>query len=84
MSFLPNKNQKWLFVSAAALLVVLLPAMSVAKNPKIDVTVGQSVTYKLAQPVKTVSIADSDVADVVVAGPREVLINGKDIGLTTL
>jgi len=31
-----------------------------------------------------VSIADSDVADVVVAGPREVLINGKRIGLTTL
>ena len=84
MSFLPNKNQKWLLLSAAALLIVLLPAMSAAKNPKIDVTVGQSVTYKLAQPVKTVSIADSDVADVVVAGPREVLINGKDIGLTTL
>lgn len=71
-------------MSAAALLIVLLPVMSAAKNPKIDVTVGQSVTYKLAQPVKTVSIADSDVADVVVAGPREVLINGKAIGLTTL
>jgi pilus assembly protein CpaC len=84
MSFLPNKNQKWLFMSAAALLIVLLPVMSAARNPKIDVTVGQSVTYKLAQPVKTVSIADSDVADVVVAGPREVLINGKAIGLTTL
>ncbi|MEJ2719524.1 MAG: pilus assembly protein N-terminal domain-containing protein [bacterium] len=85
MSFLPNKNQKWLFMSAAALLiVVLVPGLSAAKNPKIAVTVGQSVTHKLAQPVKTVSIADSDVADVVVAGPREVLINGKDIGLTTL
>jgi Flp pilus assembly secretin CpaC len=84
MSFLRNKNQKWLLMSAAALLIVLVPAMSAAKNPKIAVTVGQSVTYKLAQPVKTVSIANSDVADVVVAGPREVLINGKDIGLTTL
>jgi len=34
--------------------------------------------------VKTVSIANSDIADVVVAGPQEVLVNGKKIGLTTL
>ena len=43
----------------------------------INVIVGQSVTYKLDAKVKTVSIADSDVADVVVAGPQEVLVNGK-------
>ncbi|UCG51302.1 MAG: pilus assembly protein N-terminal domain-containing protein [Candidatus Latescibacterota bacterium] len=84
MSFIPNKSQRWLFTLAAVLLIALVPVMSAAKNPKLRVTVGQSVTHKVAQNVKTVSIADSDVADVVVAGPREVLINGKDIGLTTL
>jgi pilus assembly protein CpaC len=67
----------------AALVVVALDGPASA-NPKIRVTVGQSVTQKLDATVKTVSIADSDVADVVVAGPKEVLINGKRIGLTTL
>jgi Flp pilus assembly secretin CpaC len=84
MLFLLNKNKGWLSVLAAVAIVAFLPNLSAAKNPKINVTVGQSVTYKLATNVKTVSIADSDVSDVVVAGPREVLINGKKIGLTTL
>jgi len=69
---------------SVAFLVIALMASSVFANPKIRVTVGQSVTQKLDTQVKTVSIADSDVADVVVAGPQEVLINGKRIGLTTL
>lgn len=70
-------------------LVVALAVPSVAhaaraNNPQINVIVGQSVTYKLDTRVKTVSIANSDIADVVVAGPQEVLVNGKKIGLTTL
>jgi len=65
--------------------ILLLMAVNVfAGNPKIRVTVGQSITERFGNQVKTVSIADSDVADVVVAGPREVLVNGKAIGLTTL
>ncbi len=84
MSFLQKKHKGWLFVLAAVALLTLLPNLSAAKNTKIRVTVGQSVTWKVATNVKTVSIADTDVADVVVAGPREVLINGKAIGVTTL
>jgi len=84
MSFLNHKNKFWLFAVAAVLIVTILPSTSAAKNPKLEVTVGQSMTHRLANTVKTVSIADSDVADVIVAGPREVLINGKSIGLTTL
>ena len=73
-------------LSLLALAGALLSASvaSGARNPQIDVIVGQSVTYKLDAKVKTVSIADSDVADVVVAGPQEVLVNGKAIGLTTV
>jgi len=84
MSFHQYKHKVWLFVLAAVALVALLPNLSAAANHKINVTVGQSVTQKTSTMVKTVSIADSDVADVVVAGPREVLINGKAIGRTTL
>jgi pilus assembly protein CpaC len=68
---------------ALATVVLSVPAMA-AKNPQINVIAGQSVTYKLDAKVKTVSISDSNIADVVVAGPQEVLINGKGIGLTTL
>lgn len=83
MAFL-NKHRGWLFVCAAVVALTILPSLAAAKNPKINVTVGQSVTHRLPTNVKTVSISDSDVADVVVAGPREVLINGKRVGLTTL
>ena len=76
-------------ISRLALVVALfaVPAgakAATSKNPQINVIVGQSVTNKLDTKVKTVSIANSDIADVVVAGPQEVLVNGKKIGLTTL
>jgi len=82
MSFLHSRIQK-LVIALLPVVVIALPALAAA-HPKIRVTVGQSVTQKLDNKVKTVSIADSDVADVVVAGPNEVLINGKRVGLTTL
>ncbi len=72
------------FLVFVALVLVLAPGAALGANPKVRVTVGQSVTRQLPQNVKTVSIADTKVADVIVAGPREVLVNGKDIGLTTL
>jgi pilus assembly protein CpaC len=79
------KFQRNLLVAVAAIVLALAPGdVRGNNNPDIKVTVGQSVTRTLARNVKTVSIADSDVADVVVAGPREILVNGKNIGLTTL
>ena len=69
---------------ALALPVILLADLAVARTPKINVAVGQSITQETEAPIKTVSIADSKVADVVVAGPREILINGKRAGFTTL
>ena len=76
-------------ISRLALVVALVvptvaKAATMPNNPQINVIVGQSVTHKLDTKVKTVSIANSDIADVVVAGPQEVLVNGKKIGLTTL
>jgi len=66
------------------LLMSAMLAPGEAGNPKISVAVGQSVTQRVPTTIKTVSIADSDVADVVVAGPRELLVNGKKVGFTTL
>ena len=79
------KSPRNLLLAVVALALAGIPAGARASaHPKIKVTVGQSVTRQMPNNVKTLSIADSKVADVVVAGPREVLINGKDIGLTTL
>ena len=70
---------------AVMVFLALAPSLAFGRaNRKIKVTVGQSVTQALRSDVKTVSIADSKVADVVVVGPREVLVNGKAVGLTTL
>jgi len=74
---------RWIALLALMGVAVSAPAMA-ARNPQIDVIAGQSVTHRLDVKVKTVSISDSEIADVVVAGPNEVLINGKHIGLTTL
>jgi len=79
------KVQRNLLLAVATMLFAFAPGELLAQpNQKIRVVVGQSVTRVLPRNVKTVSIADSDIADVVVAGPREVLVNGKAIGLTTL
>lgn len=80
MSF---KNSKSI-LSIFAVLLLAIPTIASAGNPKLRVTVGQSITERFGNQVKTVSIANSEVADVVVAGPREILLNGKSIGLTTL
>ncbi len=87
MSFLLVKYRRLVLPLVAAISIILFPGVSAAGNAKIAVTVGQSVTHKVKQGtgnIKTVSITNSEVADVVVAGPREVLINGIEIGRTTL
>jgi pilus assembly protein CpaC len=73
-------------LSLAALAAFLLgPSPAPAQErTKISVTLGQSVTQRLSTAVKTVSIANTEIADVVVLGPYEILINGKKIGMTTL
>jgi len=73
-------------MAAGVALVALqgLGSPAEARNPKLDVAVGQSITHRTVSLIKTVSIANTEVADVVVAGPQEILINGKSVGFTTL
>lgn len=53
-------------------------------DTKLMVTVGQSMTHRVPSPIQSVSIANTKIADVVVANPHEILINGKAVGFTTL
>jgi Flp pilus assembly secretin CpaC len=65
-------------------LLAASPAFAQRKPDKLSVTVGQSLTHIVPSGVKTVSIANAEIADVVVAGPSEILLNGKEVGMTTL
>lgn len=51
---------------------------------KLSITVAQSRTFTLERPVKRMSVANPEVADVVVLGPTEYYVLGKDIGVTNI
>ncbi len=53
-------------------------------TPTISVTVNKSMVFRLAQRAKRVSVSQPQVADVVVVGPSQLLINGKAVGTTSL
>lgn len=52
--------------------------------PTISVTVNKSMVFRLAQKAKRVSVSQPQVADVIVVGPSQLLINGKALGTTSL
>jgi pilus assembly protein CpaC len=83
---LADPRRLWIAVTALAVAATLIcPSVVPAQErTKVTVMVGQSITHRIANAVKTVSIANTEVADVVVLGPHEILINGKKVGMTTL
>jgi pilus assembly protein CpaC len=52
--------------------------------PAITVTVNKSMVFRLAEKAKRVSVSQPQVADVLVVAPSQLLINGKNIGTTSL
>jgi pilus assembly protein CpaC len=53
-------------------------------SPTITVTVNKSTVFRLAERAKRVSVSQPQVADVIVVAPNQILINGKNIGTTSL
>jgi pilus assembly protein CpaC len=51
---------------------------------KLELVVGKSLVLKTAKPVKRVSVADPEIADILVLSPQEVHITGKASGVTNL
>jgi pilus assembly protein CpaC len=51
---------------------------------KMEVIIGKSQVITFTQNIKRVSVTDPDIADVLVASPRQVLVNGKAAGTTSL
>src|SRR4030095_1620254 len=72
---------------AAIFLLTLAVSKSGAQSqaaPAITVTVNKSMVFRLAERAKRVSVSQPEVADVLVVAPSQLLINGKNIGTTSL
>lgn len=69
----------------ALLAVCGLVGTAQAQEPqKVRILLGRSVVLSVADSIGTVSIADDAIADVVVATSRQLLLNAKKIGTTSL
>lgn len=64
--------------------VTLASAAQQPVAPTISVTVNKSMVFRLAQKAKRVSVSQPQVAEVIVVGPSQLLINGKAVGTTSL
>jgi pilus assembly protein CpaC len=66
-------------------LAVAGPAAAAGKDATpVTVPAGQSIVLEMAYDVSTVSIADAKIADAAVGSERTVVVNGKDVGTTSL
>ena len=70
----------------AALFWGVLPAVCASDAPtgNLSVTVGKSLILDTPSDLRRVSVANGDVAEALAVTPREVLINGKAPGETTV
>jgi len=74
------------FTVAIVLVVVLAGGVGAQPQttPAITVTVNKSMVFRLAERAKRVSVSQPEVADVLVVAPSQLLINGKNVGTTSL
>ncbi len=54
------------------------------KNKKLNAVVGKSQVLNFDIPVKRISIADPNIADIIILTPTQLMINGKTTGNTTV
>jgi len=68
----------------AVLLVIGSLLRAEEKAQRLMVGVGHTEILDFAKPIKRISIANPDIADATVTSPRQLIVNGKQIGSTTL
>lgn len=74
------------FLVLAILLLAFGPFISSSKadNQLLRVMKGKSIVLSYPEKVQTVSLANEDIADVVTVTPTELVVIGKEVGMTTL
>ena len=71
-------------VAALVLLLVVTPGANAATLPSMTLPVGQGQLVRLNRPAASVFVANPEIADVQVNGPRSLLVFGVRTGRTTL
>jgi pilus assembly protein CpaC len=81
-----RQKMRWVVGTLLVLNLLLLQTSvhSQEAGPTVSVTVNQSKVIRLGTRSKTVSVAQPEIADVVVLDPTQLLINGKSVGKTSL
>ena len=86
-----DRNMVWMsrlgLFSVTVVVILLMSEAGLAQqqvSPTISVTVNKSTVFRLAQRAKRVSVTQPQVAEVLVVAPNQLLINGKNIGTTSL
>ena len=86
-----DRNMVWMsrlgLFSVTVVVILLMSEAGLAQqqvSPTISVTVNKSTVFRLAQRAKRVSVTQPAVAEVLVVAPNQLLINGKNIGTTSL
>ncbi|MBE0598356.1 MAG: pilus assembly protein N-terminal domain-containing protein, partial [Desulfuromonadales bacterium] len=73
-----------LLIAATILLVSNFAHAQQAEQRRLELRVGGSEQVRTSAPFKRVSIADPEVADIVVLSPQEVYVYGKKVGYTSV
>ncbi len=85
---LKNKAQKvigipFLFTTVFFLIVFLIPNIE-AQQRLLRVVKGKSIVLSYPEKIQTVSLANQDIADVVSVTPTDLVVIGKEMGITSL
>ena len=74
----------FLVLTTLIFLFVLFASYSQAQTQLLRVVKGKSLVLKYPEKIQTVSLADEDIADVVTVTPTELVVIGKEVGITSL
>ncbi len=73
-------------VSAAVWLFIVIGTISqaAAQERPLSVRLGQAIVLEFPSPIKRVSLGNPEIVETTVATPRQLLINGKNLGTTSI
>ena len=74
----------FLVLATSIFLFVLLVSNSQAQTKVLRVVKGKSIVLPYPEKVQTVSLADEEIADVVSVTPTDLVVIGKEVGITSL
>ncbi|GLI38923.1 pilus assembly protein N-terminal domain-containing protein [Geobacter hydrogenophilus] len=71
-------------LTVLASVVVLISAVTAEAGIPTEVTINKSVLLNLKNPAVRVSVANPAIADLTLISPKQILINGTTVGVTTI